>query len=76
MTGNNRSALALAEHIAGNEDNFTILMNEKAKQLKLSQPSPFLNATGMNNDTNKQSNTTAIDVGKLATQLVKIFQMY
>ena len=73
LTGNNRSALALAEHIAGNEDNFTILMNEKAKQLKLSQPSPFLNATGMNNDTNKQSNTTAIDVGKLATQLVKDF---
>ena len=41
LTGNNRSALALAEHIAGNEDNFTILMNEKAKQLKLSQPSRF-----------------------------------
>ncbi|CAM4183546.1 D-alanyl-D-alanine carboxypeptidase family protein [Bacillus albus] len=73
LTGNNRSALALAEHIAGNEDNFTLLMNEKAKQLKLSQPSPFLNATGMNNDTNKQTNTTAIDVAKLATQLVKDF---
>jgi len=73
LTGNNRSALALAEHIAGNEDNFTLLMNEKAKQLKLSQASPFLNATGMNNDTNKQSNTTAIDVAKLATQLVKDF---
>ncbi|MFB6729762.1 D-alanyl-D-alanine carboxypeptidase family protein [Bacillus mobilis] len=73
LTGNNRSALALAEHIAGNEDNFTLLMNEKATQLKLSQPSPFLNATGMNNDTNKQSTTTAIDVVKLATQLVKDF---
>lgn len=45
----------------------------KTKQLKLSQPSPFLNATGMNNDTNKQSTTTAIDVAKLATQLVKDF---
>ncbi|AXY09798.1 D-alanyl-D-alanine carboxypeptidase [Bacillus thuringiensis LM1212] len=73
LTGNNRSALALAEHIAGNEDDFTLLMNEKAKQLKLSQPSPFLNATGMNNDTNKQSTTTAIDVAKLAKQLVKDF---
>ena len=73
LTGNNRSALALAEHIAGNEDDFTLLMNKKAKQLKLSQPSPFLNATGMNNDTNKQSTTTAIDVAKLAKQLVKDF---
>ncbi|WHY31538.1 D-alanyl-D-alanine carboxypeptidase family protein [Bacillus wiedmannii] len=73
LTGNNRSALALAEHIAGNEDNFTLLMNEKATQLKLSQPSPFLNATGINNDTNKQSTTTAIDVAKLATQLVTDF---
>lgn len=73
LTGNNRSALALAEHIAGNEDNFTLLMNDKAKQLKLSQPSSFLNATGINNDTNKQSTTTSIDVAKLATQLVKDF---
>ena len=31
LAGNNRSALALAEHIAGNEDNFTILMNKKQK---------------------------------------------
>ncbi len=73
LTGNNRSTLALAEHIAGNEDNFTHLMNEKAKQLKLLQPSPFLNATGMNNDTNKLSTTTAIDVAKLANQLVTDF---
>ncbi|WP_433772171.1 D-alanyl-D-alanine carboxypeptidase family protein [Bacillus wiedmannii] len=73
LTGNNRSALALAEHVAGNEDSFTILMNEKAKQLQLSHPSPFLNSTGVNNDTKKQPSTTAIDVAKLATQLVKDF---
>ncbi|AVI60574.1 MULTISPECIES: D-alanyl-D-alanine carboxypeptidase family protein [Bacillus] len=73
LTGNNRSALALAEHIGGNEDNFTTLMNEKAKQLQLSQPSPFLNSTGANQDTNKQSNTTAKDAAKLATHLVKDF---
>ncbi|WP_088351175.1 D-alanyl-D-alanine carboxypeptidase family protein [Bacillus cereus] len=73
LTGNNRSALALAEHIAGNEDNFTILMNKKAKELNLLQPSPFLNSTGINNDTNKQSTTTAIDAAKLAAKLVKDF---
>ncbi|MDM5239313.1 serine hydrolase [Bacillus cereus] len=73
LTGNNRSALALAEHIAGNEDNFTMLMNEKAKQLKLAQPSPFLNSTGVNNEKNKQPSATAIDAAKLATQLVKDF---
>ncbi|HDR4861993.1 TPA: D-alanyl-D-alanine carboxypeptidase [Bacillus cereus] len=73
LAGNNRSALALAEHIAGNEDNFTVLMNKKAKELKLLQPSPFLNSTGINNDTNKQSTTTAIDVAKLAARLIKDF---
>ncbi|MBE5106489.1 D-alanyl-D-alanine carboxypeptidase [Bacillus thuringiensis] len=73
LTGNNRSALALAEHIAGNEDSFTRLMNEKAKQLKLSQTSPFQNSTGVNNEKNKQPSTTAIDAAKLATQLVKDF---
>ncbi|OUB29026.1 D-alanyl-D-alanine carboxypeptidase [Bacillus thuringiensis serovar yunnanensis] len=73
LAGNNRSALALAEHIAGNEDNFTVLMNKKAKELKLLQPSPFLNSTGINNDTDKQSTTTAIDAAKLAARLVKDF---
>ncbi|MED0964008.1 D-alanyl-D-alanine carboxypeptidase family protein [Bacillus paramycoides] len=71
LTGNNRSALALAEHIAGNEDNFTTLMNEKAKQLKLSQKSPFLNSTGINNENNKQSISTAIDAAELTAQLIK-----
>ncbi|MFJ6189363.1 D-alanyl-D-alanine carboxypeptidase family protein [Bacillus thuringiensis] len=73
LAGNNRSALALAEHIAVNEDNFTVLMNKKAKELKLLQPSPFLNSTGINNDTDKQSTTTAIDAAKLAAKLVKDF---
>jgi D-alanyl-D-alanine carboxypeptidase len=71
LTGNNRSALELAEHIAGNEDNFTTLMNEKAKQLKLSQQSPFLNSTGINNKNNKQSITTAIDAAEITAQLIK-----
>ncbi|EEM41739.1 D-alanyl-D-alanine carboxypeptidase [Bacillus thuringiensis serovar sotto str. T04001] len=35
LAGNNRSALALAEHIAGNEDNFTVLMNKKDKRTKV-----------------------------------------
>lgn len=73
LTGDNRSALALVEHISGNEDNFTVLMNEKAKQLKFSQPSPFLNSTGENNENNEQSTTIAIDAAKLAAQLVKDF---
>ncbi|PQZ53254.1 D-alanyl-D-alanine carboxypeptidase [Bacillus sp. MYb209] len=71
LTGNNRSALALAEHIAGNEDNFTTLMNEKAEKLKLSQQSPFINSTGINGDKNKHSITTAVDASKLAAQLIK-----
>ncbi|KFM98703.1 D-alanyl-D-alanine carboxypeptidase [Bacillus clarus] len=70
LTADNRATLALAEHISENEKNFTKLMNEKAKQLGLSQETPFVTATGMSNEQNKASKVTALDASKLAQRLI------
>ena len=42
----NDSSVALAEHIAGSENNFVKLMNEKAKELNL-QNTNYVNCTGL-----------------------------
>lgn len=44
----NGASIALAEAIAGDEDNFVMLMNEKAKELGLNN-SQFANSTGLSN---------------------------
>ncbi|MGH0601638.1 D-alanyl-D-alanine carboxypeptidase family protein [Bacillus mycoides] len=67
----NNAAIALAEHIAKSEKNFTLLMNEKAKQLKLSTQTRFVNATGLANEKNEESQMTALDAAKLAQHLIK-----
>ncbi|WP_243735186.1 D-alanyl-D-alanine carboxypeptidase family protein [Paenibacillus turpanensis] len=43
----NDAAVALAEHIAGSEEEFAKLMNETAKRLGLSADAHFINATGL-----------------------------
>ena len=45
----NNATIALAEYIAGTEEKFTLLMNEKALDLGLSDQSYFVNATGLPN---------------------------
>lgn len=67
----NNAAIALAEHISKSEKNFTQLMNEKAKQLRLSTHTHFVNATGLANEKNEESQMTALDVAKLAQCLLK-----
>lgn len=67
----NNAAVALAEHIAKTEEDFTKLMNEKAKQLELSTHTNFVNATGLANEQNEESQMTALDVAKLAQNLLK-----
>lgn len=67
----NNAAIALAEHIAKSEKNFTLLMNEKAKQLQLSTQTRFVNATGLANEKNEESQMTALDAAKLAQHLIK-----
>ncbi|EJR54685.1 hypothetical protein IIM_01625 [Bacillus cereus VD107] len=67
----NNAAIALAEHISKSEKDFTLLMNEKAKQLQLSTQTHFVNATGLANEKNEESKMTALDAAKLAQHLIK-----
>ncbi|EOP90472.1 hypothetical protein IGM_02164 [Bacillus cereus HuB4-4] len=67
----NNAAVALAEHISKSEKDFTLVMNEKAKQLQLSAHTHFVNATGLANEKNEESQMTALDVAKLAQHLLK-----
>lgn len=67
----NNAAVALAEHIAKTERDFAKIMNDKAKQLKLSTHTNFVNATGLANEQNEESKMTALDVAKLAQKLLE-----
>jgi len=58
----NDAAIALAEHISGNEDNFVDLMNRQAAALGM-EDSLFLNATGL---PASGMVSTATDLAKLA----------
>ena len=69
----NNAAVALAEHISKSEENFTKLMNAKAKQLNLSNETHFVNATGLPNAQNEESKMTALDVAMLAQHLLKTY---
>lgn len=67
----NNAAVALAEHISKSEKNFTQLMNEKAKQIQLSNHTHFVNATGLANENNEESQMTAQDMAKLAQHVLR-----
>lgn len=67
----NNSAVALAEHIASTEDKFVELMNQKAKQLRLSNQTFFVNASGLQEIDGSETKMPAIDVAKVAFNLVK-----
>lgn len=70
----NDAALALAILIAGNEQNFTKLMNIEAKRIGL-QNSYFLNATGLPEE-NMQQTTTLKDIIMLLQYLRKHHKLY
>jgi D-alanyl-D-alanine carboxypeptidase len=67
----NNAAVALAEHIAGSEEQFTARMNEKGQELGLAN-SNFINATGLT-EGNQASTMTAKDLAKLAQALLRDF---
>lgn len=54
----NDASVALAEKIAGTEENFAHMMNEKAREMGLSDEAHFINATGLNR----------VDIGEFAPQ--------
>jgi D-alanyl-D-alanine carboxypeptidase (penicillin-binding protein 5/6) len=68
----NDAAVALAEHIAGNEAAFVSRMNEWAKKLGMDS-THFMNATGWPNEDHY---TTARDIAKLTRVIIKEFPEY
>lgn len=67
----NNAAVSLAEAVAGSEEAFTNQMNQKAKELGLSDLTHFVNATGLSNSKNEESQMTARDVSILAVKLLE-----
>lgn len=67
----NDAAVALAEAIAGSEETFAQMMNQKAKKLGLIE-THYMNATGLPHE---EHYTTAADLSKLATALIRDFPL-
>ncbi|MBJ6125696.1 D-alanyl-D-alanine carboxypeptidase family protein [Microvirga splendida] len=65
----NDAAIALAEGIAGTEENFARMMNERAKQIGLTQ-STFANSTGYGHPDQK---VTVRDLAKLALHMIETY---
>jgi serine-type D-Ala-D-Ala carboxypeptidase (penicillin-binding protein 5/6) len=68
----NDASVALAEHVAGNEATFAELMNQHALRLGMTG-SHFENSDGLPSEGHY---TTAKDLAKLATALIKDFPQY
>lgn len=71
QSGNDASK-AMAEHIAGSEEAFAILMNEQAAKLGMKN-THFVNATGMPDPGHEAS---AMDLAKLARAIIKDSDKY
>lgn len=63
----NDATVALAEHVAGSEEGFVQLMNDRAKQLGMNDTT-FTNATGFDDENHK---TTAFDISLMSRELLK-----
>ncbi len=65
----NDACTALAEHVAGSEEGFVKLMNQKAKELGMKNTN-FVNCTGLDDDTTEHL-TTAYDIALMSCELLK-----
>ncbi|MEC5384821.1 D-alanyl-D-alanine carboxypeptidase family protein [Uliginosibacterium sp. H3] len=68
----NDACVALAELVAGSEQNFVTLMNREAKRLGLTN-TQFRNATGLTEDGHY---STPRDMGKIAAAIIRDFPEY
>jgi D-alanyl-D-alanine carboxypeptidase (penicillin-binding protein 5/6) len=67
----NDASYALAEHLAGSEENFIALMNKRAKELGLKNTS-YVNTTGLEPEGGGPGNMTcALDMARLGQEVVK-----
>ena len=65
----NDASVALAEAIAGSEEGFVTLMNERARELGMNNTT-FLNSTGLD-DTAEGHLTTAYDIALMSRELLR-----
>ena len=67
----NDCATALAEHIAGSEQTFVAMMNQRAQELGM-ENTHFVNCTGLDDEPNAQEHlTTAYDIALMSRELLK-----
>lgn len=67
MGSANDATVALAERLGGTEEGFVAMMNEKAKEMGLTETN-FMNSTGLDEDNHYSS---AHDMGMIALELLK-----
>ena len=69
LRSGNDAALAIANYVGGSVDNFVLMMNEKAKELKMSN-TEFNNPSGL--DREKGNYSTAYDMAILTSYAMKL----
>jgi D-alanyl-D-alanine carboxypeptidase (penicillin-binding protein 5/6) len=72
IASGNDACVALAEGIAGTEENFVILMNEKAQEIGMTSTN-FANTSGINNPDNY---STVRDIAVMSRYLIKNYPIY
>lgn len=70
----NDAAVAVAEYIAGSEDEFVALMNQRAQELGLSN-THYKNASGLPPESGSEHTMTALDVAHLARHVLSVPKM-
>ena len=79
LASSNECAKALAEHVAGSEEAFVKMMNDKAKSLGLSESTRFYNSNGLPTYTDeavaskRQNRSTAEDMYKLVKYILAVY---
>lgn len=72
ITSGNDASVALSEHFAGSEENFSVTMNRYAERLNM-QDSHFVTATGLDHEEHYSS---CHDIAKLSSHIINDFPQY
>lgn len=70
VVSGNDAAVAIAEAVAGSEKEFVNLMNEKAKELSLTN-STFVNASGLTDSSGEANKMSSKDIFEMARALIQ-----
>ena len=69
LRSGNDAALAIAKYVGGSVDNFVVMMNDKAKELKMTNTT-FNNPSGL--DSEEGNYSTALDMAMLTSYAMKL----